>query len=148
MPNKLSKEVIAEYRETFKLFDSNGDGSITLSELRDVMKSLISNPTEAELRDMINEVDTDGNGTVDFNEFCAMMEKKKEKSHLQDELKNAFLAFDKDGDGFISPDELRDVMKALKIDLTDKEHDAIIDAADSDSDGQLSYEEFATMMMY
>jgi Ca2+-binding EF-hand superfamily protein len=37
------------------------------------MRSLGQNPTEAELQDMINEVDADGNGTIDFPEFLTMM---------------------------------------------------------------------------
>ena len=41
-----------------------------------VMRSLGQNPTEAELQDMINEVDADGNGTIDFPEFLTMMARK------------------------------------------------------------------------
>ena len=50
-----------------------GDGTITTKELGTVMRSLGQNPTEAELQDMINEVDADGNGTIDFPEFCTLM---------------------------------------------------------------------------
>lgn len=41
-------------------------GQITTKELGTVMRSLGQNPSEAELRDMINEVDADSNGTIDF----------------------------------------------------------------------------------
>jgi hypothetical protein len=41
-----------------------------------VMRSLGQNPTEAELQDMINEVDADGNGTIDFPEFLNLMARK------------------------------------------------------------------------
>lgn len=44
----------------------DGDGTITTKELGTVMRSLGQTPTEAELQDMISEVDADGNGTIDF----------------------------------------------------------------------------------
>jgi len=52
--------VDAEFREAFGLFDKNGDGTISSSELGTIMRSLGQNPTESELQDMINEVDVDG----------------------------------------------------------------------------------------
>ena len=50
----------SEFKEAFSLFDKDGDGTITTKELGTVMRSLGQNPTEAELKDMINEVDADG----------------------------------------------------------------------------------------
>jgi len=49
-----------EFREAFSLFDKNGDGTISSTELGTVMRSLGQNPTENELQDMINEIDVDG----------------------------------------------------------------------------------------
>merc|ERR1712099_106486 len=59
--DQLTEEQIAEFKEAFSLFDKDGDGTITTKELGTVMRSLGQNPTEAELQDMINEVDADGN---------------------------------------------------------------------------------------
>uniref|UniRef100_A0AAY4B1A4 EF-hand domain-containing protein n=1 Tax=Denticeps clupeoides TaxID=299321 RepID=A0AAY4B1A4_9TELE len=56
--DQLTEEQIAEFKEAFSLFDKDGDGTITTKELGTVMRSLGQNPTEAELQDMINEVDS------------------------------------------------------------------------------------------
>ena len=53
-------KIISEFKEAFNLFDKNGDGVISSKELGTVMRSMGQNPTEAEIRDMINEVDRDG----------------------------------------------------------------------------------------
>lgn len=55
--------LLTEFKEAFSLFDKDGDGTITTKELGTVMRSLGQNPTEAELQDMINEVDADGEHT-------------------------------------------------------------------------------------
>jgi calmodulin len=87
----------------------DGDGTITTKELGTVMRSLGQNPTEAELQDMVNEVDADGNGTIDFPEFLTMMARKMKDTDSEEEIKEAFKVFDKDGNGFISAAELRHV---------------------------------------
>lgn len=58
--NIFSSCAQTEFKEAFSLFDKDGDGTITTKELGTVMRSLGQNPTEAELQDMINEVDADG----------------------------------------------------------------------------------------
>ena len=77
------------------------------------MRSMGLNPTEAELQDMINEVDADGNGTMDFPEFLTMMARKLRDTATEEEMKVAFKVFDKDGNGYISPAELRYTMSNL-----------------------------------
>ena len=147
MADQLSNEQISEFKEAFSLFDKDGDGTITTKELGTVMRSLGQNPTEAELQDMINEVDQDGSGTIDFPEFLTLMARKMQDSDSEEEIKEAFRVFDKDGNGFISAAELRHVMTNLGEKLTDEEVDEMIREADVDGDGQINYEEFVKMMM-
>ena len=174
MVDQLTEEQIAEFKEAFSLFDKDGDGSITTKELGTVMRSLGQNPTEAELQDMINEVDADGNGTIDFPEFLSLMARKMKDTDTEEELIEAFKVFDKDGNGYISSAELRHVMTNLGEKLTDEEVDEMIREADVgayfiilpltrpcglwlsllvmanvgvDGDGQINYEEFVKMMM-
>ncbi|KAJ7307532.1 hypothetical protein JRQ81_009557 [Phrynocephalus forsythii] len=131
---------LLEFKEAFSLFDKDGDGTITTKELGTVMRSLGQNPTEAELQDMINEVDADGNGTIDFPEFLTMMARKMKDTDSEEEIREAFRVFDKDGNGYISAAELRHVMTNLGEKLTDEEVDEMIREADIDGDGQVNYE--------
>lgn len=121
---------------------------ITSKELGVVMRSLGQNPTEAELQEMIKEVDANGNGNIDFQEFLSLMEKKmKDPKDIEQELRDAFKVFDKDGNGFISAQELRHIMTSLGERLTEEEVDQMIQEADTNGDGQVDYNEFVSMMM-
>ena len=111
------------------------------------MRSLGQNPTEAELQDMINEVDADGNGTIDFTEFLSLMARKMKDTDTEEELVESFKVFDRDGNGLISAAELRHVMLGLGERLCDAEVQAMINRADDDKDGHINYEEFVKMMM-
>ncbi|MBA0835446.1 hypothetical protein Goarm_007726, partial [Gossypium armourianum] len=122
-------------------------GCITTKDLGTVVRSLGQNPTEAELQGMINEVDADQNGTIDFPEFLNLIARKMKDTDSEEELKEAFKVFDKDQNGFISAAELRHVMTNLGEILTDEEVDEMIHEADTDGDGQVNYEEFVRMMV-
>ncbi|CAA7399175.1 unnamed protein product [Spirodela intermedia] len=143
----LTEEQISEFQEAFCLFDKDGDGAITLEELATVIRSLGPTPTEEELLDMVEEADVDSSGTVDFREFLSIMAIKTKEVNAEEELDEAFKVFDKDQDGYISADELRNVMVSLGEKLTDEEVEQMIREADVDGDGQVNFDEFVRIMM-
>ena len=85
------------------------------------MRSLGQNPTEAELQDMINEVDADGSGSIQFPEFLLMMAKKTSELNAEDEIREAFHVFDRDGNGYISRNEFSAVLLNIGEKITDEE---------------------------
>ncbi|XP_006727042.1 calmodulin-like [Leptonychotes weddellii] len=144
--DQLTEEQIAEFKEAFSPFDQAGDGTITTKELGTVMRSLGQNPTEAEVQDMINEVAADGNGTIDFPEVLTLMARKMKDTDSEEEIREAFRVFDKDGNGYVSAAELRHVTTHSGEKLTEEEVDETIREAVMDGDGQVNYEEFVQMM--
>ncbi|CAG7815028.1 unnamed protein product [Allacma fusca] len=62
-----------ELKEAFRLYDKEGEGSIPTSCLREIIKEIDAALTDEELDGMIEEIDEDGSGTVDFSEFMEMM---------------------------------------------------------------------------
>ncbi|XP_022333553.1 neo-calmodulin-like [Crassostrea virginica] len=142
----LTEDQIEEYREAFKLFDKDGNGSITVEELVAILKNLGQNPTDAEISDIVSEVDADGNGNIDFPEFLLMMSKREKDVETDDDLLEAFRVFDRDGDGHISTTELRMVMLNIGEKMSEEEVENMIKEADEDGDGQVNYDEFVKMM--
>ena len=143
----LTEEQIAEFKEAFQIFDKDGDGSITTKELGTVMRSLGQNPSDDEIKAMIEEVDVDKSETIDFKEFLGLMAKKMKKSDTEEELIEAFRIFDRDGNGKISAHELRFVMLSSGEELTEQDIQTIIQEADTDGDGYIDYQEFVRIMM-
>ncbi|PBP22568.1 hypothetical protein BUE80_DR006475, partial [Diplocarpon rosae] len=140
--DSLTEEQVSEFKEAFSLIGGGNDreqmadgistGQITTKELGTVMRSLGQNPSESELQDMINEVDADNNGTIDFPEFLTMMARKMKDTDSEEEIREAFKVFDRDNNGFISAAELRHVMTSIGEKLTDDEVDEMIREADQD----------------
>ena len=147
MVENLTEETINQFRFFFNLFDKDSSGTITTKELGTVMRNLGQNPSEEELKEMIKEIDLDGNGVIDFNEFLYLMVKKMNTNDSEEELLETFKIFDRDGDGFVSSHELRNVLASLGQETTPEEIEEMIKEADIDGDGQVDYQEFVKMMM-
>lgn len=143
---KLTNQEIAEYREAFNIFDRDGSGTITSKELAIAMRSLGQNPSEDQLEKIMQEVDVDGNGELDFEEFIEFMCRTKKVETSYDAIREAFKVFDKEGKGSIPREEFRHIMTTLGERLTDEEVDEMLDDADADGDGEIQYEEFTQMI--
>lgn len=145
-PTKLDEEQMAELREIFSSFDRNNDGSLTQLELGSLLRSLGLKPSLDQVEALIQKADTNNNGLIEFSAFVSMLapELQPEKSPYSDEqLKQLFKMFDRDGNGFITAAELAQTMAKLGHALTVEELTGMIKEADADGDGMISFDEFS-----
>ena len=142
---KLTDAELDSFKETFMMFDKDGDGTVSTKELGAVMRSLGNNPTEEELEEMIEDSDRDGSGSVDFQEFVELMIKREAEKETPEDLKQAFRVFDKDGNGFVSTSEIKYVLSRIGVNFSDDELLEMVQEADIDGDQHVSFEEFSNI---
>ena len=126
--------------------DTNGDGMLSTEELLTGYTKMLGSAEEAksEVDEIMRRVDTDGSGFIDYTEFVvATMNKKKLLSKAN--LETVFKAFDKDGSGSISTDELKLMLGGSN--LRDDLWSELIDEVDEDKNGEVDLKEFTNMML-
>jgi len=139
---QCSTSEIEELRKVFQMIDTDGDGTITLSELK-VALSEIKSPDE--VRKLMESIDTNQDGSINYTEYLAASIEKN--LYMQEKkLRNTFKSLDIDGSGKISANELRQILSD-EIDMEDEGvWSSIIKEVDIDGDGEIDYEEFIKMM--
>nr|GMD19143.1 calcium-dependent protein kinase 11-like [Ipomoea batatas]GMD59178.1 calcium-dependent protein kinase 11-like [Ipomoea batatas] len=140
---RLSEEEIGGLRQLFRMIDTDGSGSITYEELKQGLKKVGSELTEADIQALMHAADIDNSGTIDYGEFLAAT-LHLNKMEREENLLAAFSYFDKDGSGYITVDELQQACK--EFGLGDAKLEDTIREIDIDNDGRIDYGEFATMM--
>ncbi|MGH0145296.1 UNVERIFIED_CONTAM: hypothetical protein FKN15_031821 [Acipenser sinensis] len=110
------------------------------------MRALGFEPKKEEIKKMIVEIDKEGTGKIDFNDFLAVMTHKMVEKDSKEEILKAFRLFDDDETGKISFRNLKRVAKELGENLTDEELQEMIDEADRDGDGEVNEQEFLRIM--
>ncbi|KAM0946689.1 putative EF-hand domain-containing protein [Dioscorea sansibarensis] len=149
MSKYATMELPNQLKQVFNLIDSNGDGKISPLELKQVLQSLGYEKSMAtrEAEGMVKEMDSDGDGLIDLEEFMKVVAKDGDYKGLNEELMQAFLVFDVDKNGFISAKELRRVLVGLGHGSCSVEDcRAMIRAFDKNGDGLVDFNEFQDMM--
>ncbi|OMO80967.1 Calcium-binding EF-hand [Corchorus olitorius] len=147
-----SMELSSQLKQVFKLIDTNGDGKISSLELSQVLMCLGQKRTAAnkEADIMVRELDRNGDGYIDFEEFVDALGVNTAQLSLsdkEDELMDAFAIFDSDNNGFISANELHRILAGLGYEKCSlKECFKMIKGVDQDGDGLINFEEFKIMM--
>lgn len=142
--NQMDDTSSNSLRNIFIELDNNGDGLLTISELKSGLDKagLLDIPNAHEL---ISSIDVDGTGNIDYTEFlsAALSPEHYEK---EDILWSAFRRFDRDHSGNISREELLAVLDQEGV-MPHSEIDKIFKDVDKDGDGSIDFEEFKAMML-
>ncbi|XP_066146212.1 troponin C isoform X1 [Euwallacea fornicatus] len=147
--DELPAEQIAVLRKAFEAFDSQKSGSIPCDMVADILR-LMGQPFDKKiLEELIEEVDADKSGRLEFEEFVTLAAKfivEEDDEAMQKELKEAFRLYDKEGNGYIPTTCLKEILRELDDQLTDRELDMMIEEIDTDGSGTVDFDEFMEMM--
>ena len=151
-------QLIKKMKEEFLELDFDGDGSISIDEIKSVLHSLRIKLklTEGDIQELIHEIDKDGNVYVDLKEYTKYMRRKG--THLNSNIlyralfklsliRKEFDKFDIDGSGYITKDELLYVVNSRKgAKISPEEAENLFENTDLNKDGKIDYEEFVILM--
>ncbi len=135
-------------RKKFALFDRDGDGIITVEDLRRFLKSMGQNAADLDVEKLITAFDVNYDGKISFEEFCTLSTFSLSGQDQELALMEVFRQFDKDGNGYIDVQEMRnEVRSLLGRTLSEKEVVEMFRIADADGNDQLDYQEFVKVIM-
>jgi len=142
----MPAEAVEELHAAFRAFDNDNSGEIDPREMRSAMRALGASESDAAMR--ISSLDADHDGRISFTEFCSAAAPLYQDSEAA--LRRAFEYFDTDRSGFIERDELEVVLCRLSSAsgrgrVQKKALDQLFDAADTNHDGKVSFEEFMSL---
>lgn len=94
----------------------------------------------------MKKVDKDGSGTIELDEFMALMAEKISERNPEEELKKAFRIYDDDDSGGISFENLKKVALELGENLSNEDLLDMIKLADTDGDDDVTLDDFLALM--
>ncbi|XP_057971223.1 probable calcium-binding protein CML41 [Malania oleifera] len=136
-----------ELKDVFRHFDRDGDGKISALELRTYFGSIGEYMSHEEAQNVIDDLDADGDGLLDFEDFARLMRREGGgEEEEDDDLRKAFEMFVAKGSVCITPKGLQRMLHRLGDDKSYDECAAMIRAFDVNGDGELDFPEFHLMM--
>ncbi|KRZ13919.1 Troponin C, isoform 2 [Trichinella pseudospiralis] len=143
--SQLSNEQIEQFRKYFNMFDKEKKGYIHTSQVGQILRTMGQAFEDRDLKQLIKEFDTDGSGEIEFEEFAALVARfvmqEDDSANMEEELREAFRLYDKEGNGYINVSDLRDILRALDENITEDELDEMIAEIDTDGSGTVDFDD-------
>ncbi|XP_022195380.1 troponin C [Nilaparvata lugens] len=143
------EEKMQVIRKAFQMFDTTKCGYIETTKISIMLNTMGQIFDEEELNALIRENDPDKSGRLNFDGFCRIAThflEEDDAEAMQEELKEAFRLYDKEGNGYITTGTLREILAALDDKLNNDDLDGIIAEIDTDGSGTVDFDEFMEMM--
>ena len=137
------------YERIFKRFDEDGDGKLSPSELQRCVGTIGEELLLEEAREVVESMDSDGDGFLGFEEFMWWMEKEAgdDQERKMEDLREAFRMYEMDGSGCITPKSLKRMLSRLGESRSVEDCCVMIGQFDVNGDGVLCFDEFKLMMV-
>ena len=141
----FSEDQLSDFRDAFSLFDDRGDDKIHKTHLGEVVRALGLNPTEADIKKCLKDLNVD---RISFEQFLPIYEdlSRRRDQSTEEDFIEGLRVFDKDGSGMINSAELRHLLTTLGERLTDDEVEQLLNGLE-DKHGNVNYEEFVRMLL-
>ena len=133
------------FNQLFIFVDKQGNGTITSAEVGTVLRSLGSNPTEADLAKIVADINANKGGVIDFAGFMAIMDSRKGDVDTELEITEALNIFDKEGNGFVAASELKHILTNIGEKMSEEEVEEILRDCNVDGQGQLKISELVKL---
>ncbi|XP_028134564.1 troponin C [Diabrotica virgifera virgifera] len=137
-------------KKAFTMFDTGKTGFIETIKIATILNTIGQLFDEVALNDLITKNDPDRTGQVNFDGFYEIiypfLEEDLDEAETQNELKEAFRLYDREGNGYITTGTLKEILAALDDNLTSRDLDGIIAEIDTDGSGTVDFDEFMEMM--
>uniref|UniRef100_A0A2A4K681 EF-hand domain-containing protein n=1 Tax=Heliothis virescens TaxID=7102 RepID=A0A2A4K681_HELVI len=147
---ELDKAQIQLLQNAFDAFDHDKQGVISTDMIGTILEMLGHEVDDDDLKEIIQEVDVNGTGTLQFSDFCALASKflteEEDDEAMLKELREAFRLYDKEGNGYITTDVLKEIFKELDNTISAEDLDTMIEEIDSDGSGTVDFDEFLEVM--
>lgn len=144
---QLTIDDVIDLKEVFDTYDSTGMGVLLPNDLILLLTQNGFNPNKKTVYEIIAEFDAQEAGGISFGEFMQAMGTKPYLNETKKEIATVFKKYDRTNKGYIDMNDMREINRHIKENLDEETMRLMLEKADSNNDGRISFEDFYSVMV-